>query len=374
MNLVIGFGLSGIGRGLLLVKQPGADTHGRHQQHHRGQQSGRRGAPPHPPGQPLHPARRTGRDRVAAPVAMQVLRQRRRTGVATRRLLVQTLQADGLQVARHSGVQPRGRHRVLGQHLLERRCRRLRPEWRPARQKLVQDRPQGVYVRRRPDRVPLALGLLGSHVARRADGDAAERQPAAGFQPSRQAEIRDLGRAVGGEQDVGRLEVAVDDPALVGGLDGLGYRGHQGGGLAGRLRRARHHLGQAAALDEFHGEVRPAVQVADLVDLHDVRMAQAGHGFRLAQKALQLLRPGGGAGQEHFQGDGAVEAQVPRLVDDAHAAAAQHPLHLMAADARQFAGLLRKWRGTVGGGGRGKQRADLRLHGAQALPAGADLC
>ncbi len=93
---------------------------------------------------------------------------------------------------------------------------------RPARQQLVQDRPQGVHVGRRPDRVLLAPGLLRRHVARRAHGHAAYGQPAVALQPSGQAEIGDLGRAVGGEQDVGRLEVAVDDPALVSDVDGLG--------------------------------------------------------------------------------------------------------------------------------------------------------
>jgi hypothetical protein len=40
------------------------------------------------------------------------------------------------------------------------------------------------------------------------------------------------------------------------------------------------------------------------------------------------------AGQQHFQGDGAVEAQVPGLVDDADPAAAQLPLHLVAGQVR----------------------------------------
>ena len=45
------------------------------------------------------------------------------------------------------------------------------------------------------------------------------------------------------EEDVGRLEVAVDHAALVGVLDRLGHLHHQLGGLAGRQRA----LGQSSA-------------------------------------------------------------------------------------------------------------------------------
>ncbi len=103
----------------------------------------------------------------------------------------------------------------------------------------------------------------------------------------------------------------MNDPAQVSDVDSLGYRSDRCGRLAGRLGHARHFLSQAAPLDEFHREVRSPIRVADGVDLRDIRVTQAGHGFCFAQEPLQLLGPGVGSGEKHFQGDGALEAQVP---------------------------------------------------------------
>ena len=75
-------------------------------------------------------------------------------------------------------------------------------------------------------------------------------------------------------------------------MDGVGQRRHQCSRLASRLRNPLDLLGQVAALDELHREVGPAVHVAHVIDLHDVGVAQAGDRLRLAQEALQLLRPG----------------------------------------------------------------------------------
>ena len=77
------------------------------------------------------------------------------------------------------------------------------------------------------------------------------------------------------EQDVGRLQVAVHDPAPVRHLHGLGQRGQQRRRLAGRLRCAREGLRQAAPFQELHREKRAALMVAHIVDLHDVGVAQA---------------------------------------------------------------------------------------------------
>ena len=63
--------------------------------------------------------------------------------------------------------------------------------------------------------------------------------------------------------------------------------------------------------------------LADLVDLHDVRVLQLGHRLRLGAEAGQLLRAGVVARQDHLQGDDPVQLHLPGLVDHAHAAAAQ---------------------------------------------------
>ena len=65
--------------------------------------------------------------------------------------------------------------------------------------------------------------------------------------------------------------------------------------------------------------------LAHVVDLHDVRVPQPRHHLRLAREPLALGPGGEGPGQRHLEGDGAVEPQVHGLVDNPHAAAAQHP-------------------------------------------------
>src|SRR5438477_374209 len=75
------------------------------------------------------------------------------------------------------------------------------------------------------------------------------------------------------------------------------------------------------------------------------RVAQAGDGFGLDLEAEAVLRRGVGAGQEHLEGDDAVELQVAGLVDDAHAAAPQLAEDLVARHGRQR---------PPGGGGRGE--------------------
>ena len=88
--------------------QPAADQGDRQQRAGRDRRRERRPAAD-PPGQPPQPPLRPGRDRLAAEEAAQVVGQRGGAGVAGVRLLVQALQADRLQVARHLGVQPRRR-------------------------------------------------------------------------------------------------------------------------------------------------------------------------------------------------------------------------------------------------------------------------
>ena len=99
-----------------------------------------------------------------------------------------------------------------------------------------------------------------------------------------------LGVPSSGEQHVGRLQVAVDDAALVGVVHGAGQRLDQGGGVARRLRRAVELLLQAAAVEIFQREIRLAVVLADLVNLHDVGVLQPGDGLGLDLEAQQRLR------------------------------------------------------------------------------------
>jgi hypothetical protein len=172
----------------------------------------------------------------------------------------------------------------------------------------------------------------------------------------------------------------VDDVSLVGGLDRPGQRLRQPGRLARRQRRALQLPVEAAAGAELQGQVGPALVDADLEDLDDVRMLQAGDGFRLGLEALQGGAAGVSAGQDHLEGDDPVEAHLPGPIHHAHAAAPQLAEDLVARRRAPFAGgvLRRRWVAVGRQDGGRRQRGLLRRHGGgrqrrrSGLVAGAD--
>ena len=123
------------------------------------------------------------------------------------------------------------------------------------------------------------------------------------------------------EEDVGRLEVAVDHAVPMGILDRLGDLHQQRGGLAWRQRSVGDLLRQALPLDEAHREIMLALVLADLEDRHDPRMIEVGRRLGLGMEAPDVGLVGELAGQDHLECDGPVEAHLPGLEDDAHAAA-----------------------------------------------------
>ncbi len=130
------------------------------------------------------------------------------------------------------------------------------------------------------------------------------------------------------------LEVAVDDTRQVRGVHRPGELGDEARRVPRRLRRPGEHPGEAAARHVLHREERQPVVLADLVDLHDVRVGQPRDRLGLAAEAHRLRRAGRRIALDHLDGDDAVEAVLPGLVDDAHAAAPQLPQHLVAGDDR----------------------------------------
>ena len=208
-------------------------------------------------------------------------------------------------------------------------------ERRAPGQELVEDASQRIDVGARADLLDLPLGLLGRHVAGRAQDRARLGLPGVVFEPLHQPEVADLGLAACGQEDVGRLQIAMDDAAAVGVFHAVGQRSHQPGRLARRLRRAVDLLGQAAAGDVFEREEGLAVVFADLVDLDDVGMLQLGHGHGLAAEPRQV----GGAvmspARDHLERDDSLQPALAGLVDDPHPPLAQHPQDLVSRDLAQ---------------------------------------
>jgi hypothetical protein len=126
----------------------------------------------------------------------------------------------------------------------------------------------------------------------------------------------------------------VDDAALVGVVDRAGQRLDQGGRGGRRRDVGGDGLRQGAAADVLQRVERSALRRADLVDLDDVGVLELGDRLRLGAEADQRFGVGQIARQDHFQGDEPVELDLPGLVDDAHAAAAQLAEDLITANDR----------------------------------------
>jgi hypothetical protein len=113
----------------------------------------------------------------------------------------------------------------------------------------------------------------------------------------RQPEVGDPRAPSGVEQDVGRLQVAMDDPPLVRRLHRPRHLFDHLRRLARRQRRAAQLARQAAAGAELQGEVGQPLVRAVLVDLDYPQVLDGGNRLRPGQEPRPRLRPGVAAGR-----------------------------------------------------------------------------
>ena len=135
-------------------------------------------------------------------------------------------------------------------------------------------------------------------------------------------EVEDLDRAVLAHLDVGWLEVAVDDAALVCGLERVGDLSSDGHRFRHRNRPSLQLLGKILAVDELHHERADDIRAFDAVDMSDVGMVQRGKRLRLTLEARQAVGVRGEELGNDLDRDVAVEPGIPGTVDFAHAAGA----------------------------------------------------
>ncbi len=138
----------------------------------------------------------------------------------------------------------------------------------------------------------LPADLFRRQIARRADDQSLLRQTGVdGFGRAgvaRQAEVEQL-HAVARQEDVGGLQVAVNQAALVDRPQRLDDHQRDATGLVKGQRTTREAIGQRLAVEQLHHEEVHAVLMPDVVDGADVRVVQRGDGARFA------LEPDGGA-------------------------------------------------------------------------------
>ncbi len=115
-----------------------------------------------------------------------------------------------------------GADRLLFPNLAQGLVDRLGLKRRPAREQLVEHRPQPVNVDRGGDLAAMTRHLLGCHVRGSAEDEAGVRQAAVVLDALGQPEIGDVGLVVFIEQDVRGLQVAMQDAAQVCVVDGPG--------------------------------------------------------------------------------------------------------------------------------------------------------
>ena len=198
------------------------------------------------------------------------------------------------------------------------------------RQRLVEHHAERPQIRAR---VGAALRLLGRGVEQRARGHARPGQ--VHTLDLSDAEVEDLGvqPVALTQEDVGRLEVAVDDAARVSRTQAAGDLAPERGDVLWRQRPPVEAVAERLAPVARHRhEGPPVVGLADLVDGADVRMVDAGRGPRFGEEPLAGLRVGATVVGQHLEGHLAVEPLVLRPVHDAHAALSQRAEHAVTAD------------------------------------------
>ena len=112
-----------------------------------------------------------------------------------------------------------------------------------------------------------------------------------------------MGVPIGRELDIARLEVAVDHPDPVHRVDGAGQDLHQTRRLGRRPGGAVEPLCQAAPLDVLQLDEGAALLLAEVVDLHDVRVPQPRSAVSASAKNRAMAsRSAGPTRVDHLQG------------------------------------------------------------------------
>ena len=211
-------------------------------QHKRCGERGQHGVAPAPHRRAHHRTDRPCQDRLAVQPSVQVFGQRQCTGIAAARLLLQALQADDLEVAGDLAIDLRWATRAVGCAP----CRASRPAWcrrtAPGRSARRTGSCPGRR-RRSPSRARPGPGSPARAPCTTASRSGCRmRQVAVGVDPLGQAEVGDVRLALLVEQDVRRLQVAVEDAALMGVMDRLRGDGDQ----PRRARESRRRTPRAA--------------------------------------------------------------------------------------------------------------------------------
>ena len=222
-------------------------------------------------------------------------------------------------VERRRRARRQRRWRVVDVGEQSRRVARPLERGRP-RQRVVEDAAQRVDVG--ADGRLVALHLLGRQVVGRPDHLAGLRQPRLRLGLG-QAEVGQVDVLVRVEQDVARLDVAVDQPARVGGVERTGDAADDPHRPLGRQRTlARDQLQQIGPVDVAHRQVQRALELARLVHRDDVGVIEHRRQPRLTLEAGAEVIVVGVHGRDQLHRHRPLQAELGCPVDHPHAALA----------------------------------------------------
>ena len=300
--------------------------------------------PAHEARRAVGPGRRARADRARAQHRLQVLGKIFGGGIATPGLGGQRLHHHQVEIAAGRVVQALEGFRLLAPddiQRLEQAGRRQARMRQPAGQQLVSHRAQCIHIAARIGAARVAFELLRAHVGQGAHHLADLGHVAADLaEHAGDAEVEDLGLPVLVHQNVGRLEVAVHDAALVGEVHRLRQLRQQADARAQVGLLALQVATQVRTAHDFKREPgrRQATDdvLARRVQADDARMLQLPEDRDLATEALQ--RAAGQAAHD-LQRDVARWMRFAGQVDPAHAALSQQAEDAVRTDGIRQAGI-----------------------------------
>jgi hypothetical protein len=146
------------------------------------------------------------------------------------------------------------------------------------------------------------------------------------------SEIEQLDGAIGGYQDVSRLEVAMDHQAAVSVQNGSADALHESQAVGDGERLLLNVLGDGAAFDILHHQVGNAVDSSAVEEAGDIGVFEVGENLAFGSKAGDRIGSGQHAGND-LDGDLFAELIVfaEGAVDGAHSAAAEYAIDAVGA-------------------------------------------
>ncbi len=176
--------------------------------------------------------------------------------------------------------------------------------------------------------MPFATGLFGTHVSGSASklGSFAEV-----FLLQSQPEICNIRFIAGVDEDVGGLDVSVNESLAMGVVECFSDRCHQFCRLSVRRTSLLNLRGKVAALDQFRDDVAQTVRGAEIVNRHDVSVIETGEYTGFGQICLGFFL-GKSLSTWNLDRHGPFQLVVMSEVDPTEPAFAQDLLDAVATD------------------------------------------